>query len=160
VLSVVVGTLLLWLFGWWDEGFAFVPFLSVHMNLGILLRRMDRPDEASEQLRQAVRWFRIELETNPRSVVDWDRLGDTLAVTGDFAGASDAFGKATTLEPANPGHYRKLAKALEFQERYDEAIAVVSRLIEVLTDAGRTEAVAQERQYREFLEYQKVKRAR
>jgi tetratricopeptide (TPR) repeat protein len=133
---------------------------SVHMNLGILLRRMGQPEEAGEQLRQAVRWFRVELEVNPNSVVDWDRLGDTLAVMGNFAGASEAFERATRLEPANPAHYQKLAKALEFQKRYDEAIDVVSRLIEALTQSGRGEEAAQQRQYREFLEYQKVKEPR
>jgi tetratricopeptide (TPR) repeat protein len=133
---------------------------SVYMNLGILLRRMEQPEEATEQLGEAVRWFRIELEGNPNSVVDWERLGDTLAVTGDFARASEAFEKATQLEPANPAHYQKLAKALEFQKRYDEGIAAVNRLIDVLTRSGRDEEAARQRQYREFLEYQKVKQPR
>lgn len=37
VLTVVVLTLLLSVFGWWDEVFSFVPMLSIHMNLGFYL---------------------------------------------------------------------------------------------------------------------------
>jgi len=79
---------------------------------------------------------------------------------GDFKSASDAFDRAMTLEPANPSHYQKLARALEFQRRYDEAIVVVRKHIQLMEEQGRRDVGAQLRQYVEFLEYQKVKRAR
>ncbi len=132
----------------------------VYMNLGILLGRMNRPDEAKEQLAKAAEWFRIELAENPNAVVTWERLGDTLAITGDFKSASDAFDRATALEPANPSHYQKLARALEFQRRYDEAIAIVRKHVQLVEEQGRRDLAAQLRQYVEFLEYQKVKQAR
>ena len=75
---------------------------SVHMNLGNLLGRINRPKEAKEQLAQAVKWFRVELEENPGSAVLWESLGDTSATLGDFQGASDAFDKAMALEPRTP----------------------------------------------------------
>jgi len=132
---------------------------SVHMNLGLLLGRMNKPQEGREQLNQAVKWFRIELEEDPGAAVVWDRLGDTLATLGDLKGASDAFAKVVALEPANPASYSKLARALEFQRRYDEALDAARKQMQLLRDSGQEEAAAQIRQYVEILEYKKVKQS-
>jgi tetratricopeptide (TPR) repeat protein len=130
------------------------------MNLGILLDRMKKPKEAKDHLTQAAEWLRIELKENPGSVVAWDWLGDMLAMTGDFKQASDAFAKALALEPSNPSHYQKLARALEFQKRYGEAIVVVRKHVKLMQDQGKREAATQLSQYVEFLEYQKAKQVR
>ena len=131
---------------------------SVHLSLGTVLNGMGQAAEAKAHFAQAATWFRRELEANPASVVDWDRLGETLAITGDFKGASAAFERAVALEPENVGYYQKLAKALEFQRRYDEGIAVVRRQIKRLEAQGQREAALQQRQYLEILEYEKAKR--
>ncbi len=133
---------------------------SVYMNLGILLDRMKRPTESKERLARAAEWFRIELDENPGSVVAWDWLGDTLAMMGEFEQASDAFAKALALEPGNPGHYQKLARALEFQKRYDEAISVVRKHIQLMQEQGNRDMAGQLRQYVELLEYRRVKQSR
>ncbi|MCX5646556.1 MAG: fused MFS/spermidine synthase [Phycisphaerae bacterium] len=133
---------------------------SVHMNLGILLGRMDKLKEGKGQLAKAVDAFRIELDENPNLVVVWEQLGDTSAALGDFQGASDAFDKAAALEPRNPSHYQKLARALEFQRRYDEAVAVVRKHVELMKEQGRRDVVAQLTQYIDVLKYNKVKHAR
>jgi len=133
---------------------------SVHMNLGNLLGRMDRPKEAKEQLAQAVEWFRVELEENPCSAALWESLGDTSAALGDFQGASDAFDKAVALEPRNPSHYQKLARALEFQRRYEEAVVVVQKHMVFMEEQGRRDLAAQLRQYADMLQYKKVKQAK
>ena len=133
---------------------------SVHMNLGNLLGRIDRPKEAKEQLAQAVEWFRVELGENPCSAALWESLGDTSAALGDFQGASDAFDKAVALEPRNPSHYQKLARALEFQRRYEEAVAVVQKHMVLMEEQGRRDLAAQLRQYADMLQYKKVKQAK
>jgi tetratricopeptide (TPR) repeat protein/MFS family permease len=133
---------------------------SVHMNLGKLLGRINRPKEAKEQLTQAVEWFRIELEENPCSAALWESLGDTSATLRDFKGASDAFDQAVALEPRNPSHYEKLARALEFQRRYEEAAAVVHRHIELMQEQGRRDLAGQLRDYEDMLRYKKVKQAK
>jgi len=133
---------------------------SVHMNLGILLERMKRPREARTELARAVEWFRIDLQENPNSAFTWNLLGDTLAMMDDFKGASEAFAKTVSLEPDNPSHYEKLAKTLEFQRRYDEAIHVARRQMELMLKYNRRDLATQVRQYIELLEYQKVKQFR
>jgi tetratricopeptide (TPR) repeat protein len=111
-------------------------------------------------LTQAVEWFRIELDENPCSVALWEWLGDTSAALGDFQGASDAFDKAVALEPRNPSHYQKLARALEFQRRYAEAVAVVQKHMALMQEQGRRDLAAQLRQYIDMLQYKKVKQAK
>jgi len=130
---------------------------SIHMNLGLLLGRMGRLDEAKEHRLEAVKWFRIELGENPGSVVLWESLGDTAAALGDFPGASEAFGRAVALEPENPSHYQKLARALELQHRYDEAIAVVHKHVKLMRQQGRRDVATQLDQYVEVLAWKKLK---
>lgn len=130
---------------------------SVHMNLGMLLRRLNRAAQAAEQWKLAADWFRVDLERSPDQAVEWERLGDTLVLTGDLKEASEAFSRAVALEPENAAHYRKLAKALETQRRYDEAIAVARRHIELLKARGAREEALRVGHYVELLEYERVK---
>jgi len=130
---------------------------AVHMQLGLLLRRMGKAKEGHRQLEEAARWFRIELERNPRAVTAWDRLGDTLAFADDMKGASEAFEKALSLEPGYLSHYEKLSRSLERQGRYAEAIDVARRHMALLKKLGRQEEIAQLTPYIELLEYRKAK---
>lgn len=130
---------------------------AVHMQLGLLLRRMGKATEGHRQLDQAARWFRIELERNPRAVTAWDRLGDTLAFADDMKGASEAFEKALSLEPGYFSHYEKLSRSLERQGRYAEAVDVARRHMALLKKLGRQEEIAQLTPYIELLEYRKAK---
>jgi Tfp pilus assembly protein PilF len=133
---------------------------SIHMKLGLLLGRTDKPTEGKEQLAQAVEAFRRELDEYPTSVVLWEQLGETSVRLGDFKGASDAFDKAVALEPRNASLYDRLARALEFQRRYDEAIAVVRKHIQLLQEQGRRDLVTQLNHYADVLAYKKVKQAK
>ncbi len=133
---------------------------EVHMRLGTLLDGMDRPAESKKHFAEAAQWFRIELDENPRFIVVWDWLGEVRAMTGDFKPASDAFAKALALEPANPEHYRKLARALERQNRYDEAIPVVKKHIHLMQEQGNRDMANQLRTYLDLLEYNRVKQPR
>jgi tetratricopeptide (TPR) repeat protein/MFS family permease len=133
---------------------------SIHMNLGLLLGRTDRLKEGKRQLAEAVEAFRVELDENPNSAVLWEQLGDTSAALGSYKEASEAFDKAVTLEPRNLSHYHNLARALEFQHRYDEAVAVVEKHLRLAREQGHRDLAAQLAQYIEVLKYNKVKRAR
>lgn len=132
----------------------------IHMTWGILLDKMKKPKEAKEQFAKAAEWFRIELDENPGSVVAWVWFGDMQARLGDFKQASDAFAKALALEPSNPAHYEMLARSLDRQARYGEAIDVVRKHIKLMQNQGKKEEAGQLRQYVELLEYQKAKQTR
>lgn len=130
---------------------------SVHLNLGILLERLNKPQDAKQHLQKACYWFRCELRENPQSVADWKRLGDALATMGDFKEASNSFRQALELEPNNPSHYTNLAKSLEYQGRYDEAISVVRKHMMLIEPYGEKEGIANLRSHVELL---RLKRAR
>lgn len=130
---------------------------SAHMNLGIVLIRTGRRADARTPLTEAAKWFRVDLARNPDSVVSWDWLGDTLALAGDLKGASEAFDRAMALEPKNLAYYEKLAKVLEEQHRYDEAIAVAKKHIALLKEMGQRDVAVQMGPYVDYLEYQKIK---
>jgi tetratricopeptide (TPR) repeat protein len=140
-----------------DAGPQKMAVASAHLNLGIVSRKVGRKADARTHLAEAVKWFRVDLERNPNSVVSWDRLGDALALAGDLKGACDAFDRAMTLEPTNLAYYEKLAKLLEDQHRYGEAISVVQKHIALLKELGRRDVAFQMGAYVDFLEYQKVK---
>jgi tetratricopeptide (TPR) repeat protein/predicted membrane-bound spermidine synthase len=130
---------------------------SVYMNLGTLLRRMGRVEEANAQLAEAARWLRTDLDENPRSAFAWDRLGNVLVTLEDMKGASDAFARAVELEPENPCYYDRLAKALERQQRYGEAIEAVRKELQLLQKHDARGMASQCRQYIELLEYERAK---
>ncbi|HUS73687.1 MAG TPA: fused MFS/spermidine synthase, partial [Sedimentisphaerales bacterium] len=130
---------------------------SIHLNLGIILKRMNRPQEARQQFAKAAEQFRVELAENPNSPLHWTRLGDTLATMGDFKGATKAFMKALNLNPANLLYYDNLVKALQYQGRVAEAIEVLQKGIELMSRHGQMDAAAKLKQYLDLLEYQKSK---
>jgi tetratricopeptide (TPR) repeat protein/MFS family permease len=131
----------------------------VYRNIGMLLRRMGKMAEGNAQLVEAAKWFWIEVEENPRSVVAWEQLGGVLAMQEDMKGASEAFEKAMSLEPGNLAHYEKLARTLERQKRYGDAIEVVRRQMKLLEDRRERDLASQARQHLELLEYQRAKQS-
>lgn len=144
--------------GHMETGLQQADLALVHLNLGVLLQRVGRPTRGRVHLAEAAKYFRIDLRRNPKSASTWERLGDTLIVAGDLREATDAFEKALSLDPENLDCYDKLSRILEVQQRYDEAIAVVQRQIDVLRAAGRRDAVREMTEYVSFLRYQKVRK--
>jgi len=124
---------------------------SLYFNLGAALQRMNEPNLAVEQFRNAAEEFRIEVNLHPDDVVLWSRLGGTLASIGDFEQASDAFRKAIALEPANPLYHNNLARSLEYLGKYDEAITVLQNAIDLMMQQGQREAAAQLEDYLKLL---------
>ncbi len=143
-----------------QAAFQKMALASAHMDLGMVLDKMGYKADAKKHLNEAARWFRIDLARYPDSVVCWERLGETLALAGDLKGASDAFARTTALEPKNAAHYEKLAKLLEDQGRYGDAISVARQHVALLKELGRRGLALQMGAYVDYLEYQKVKQRR
>jgi superkiller protein 3 len=130
---------------------------SVHFNLGVVLQKLDRDQQAEQQFNRAAEQFRIEIEENPDSVVLWTRLGDTLATLGDFNEAVQAFKKALDLDPTNLLFYDNLVRAMENQGQYDDAIAISRKQLQLLKQRGNIQEADKLQKYIEFLEYKKSK---
>jgi spermidine synthase/Tfp pilus assembly protein PilF len=125
---------------------------SVHLNFGILLGRMQQNAESRVQLNKAAEQFKIETQENPNSVATWSRYGNTLAMLGEFEPAAKAFKKCIDLERGNPEHYDNLAKTLEYQGKYEEAIQVTQQQIQVLKSYNSLKEINLCEQYVHYLE--------
>jgi tetratricopeptide (TPR) repeat protein len=128
---------------------------SVYLDLGNILLRMGKKEDARKQFVRAVEEFRLELANNP-SAQTWSQLGDTLGKLGDLKATSDAFEKAVALEPDNMTYRECLAKALEFQGRLDEAVEAVKKAIEFASSHGQQESAAAFNEYLKSLEQKKL----
>ena len=127
---------------------------SIYLNMGTLLQRMGRNDDANQILAKAVNEFRLELEEKPDNALLWSRMGDALAVMGDYKLASVALEKAVLLQPDNLIDRLGLAKMLEFQGRLPEAVDVVKKGIDIASATRQQEMTAQFSDYLKFLEQQ------
>jgi tetratricopeptide (TPR) repeat protein/MFS family permease len=130
---------------------------SIYLNLGILLGQMGQNEESGRQLKKAVEEFRLELDENPNSSETWSRLGDALATTRDFNSASDAFEMAVTLTPDNISNWYNLAKTLEFQGRFSEAIAAAQKAAILASGSNQQQMSAGLNEYLRSLEQKKSK---
>jgi tetratricopeptide (TPR) repeat protein/MFS family permease len=126
---------------------------SIRYNVGLVLKKLSKSEEAREQLQKAAEEFRGELTKNPTYQEGWRRLGNTLVIMGDFKAAAEAFKKALALNPAEPEYYDNLIKALESDGQYDEAIEVLKKYIQLMKDYKQDEAVSQLQSYLESLEH-------
>jgi tetratricopeptide (TPR) repeat protein len=124
----------------------------LHYNLGIMLKKLGKSEQATEQFRIASSELQKEVEVNPTSHVKWADLGDTLAAMGDFKAAIEAFKEALALNPDDPAYYYNLAKVLEYDGRYGEAIEVLKKQIQLMKDHKQDEAASPLQGYLKFLE--------
>jgi len=135
-----------------------VNVASIHFNLGVALQKLNRNKEATDHFLKAVEGFRKELKKFPNSPELYTRLGDTLASLGDFKAAAQAFQQALNLEPHSFINYYNLAKALEFQGLYDQAIAAAQKGVLYMQSVGQKEAAAQLQIYLDYLQSQKLQK--
>jgi len=130
---------------------------SIYMNLGTVYQRMGKDDLANEQFKEAVKQFKSEISEESESDLLYSRLGDAYASMGDFNSASQAFAKAVELAPNNPAYYDSLTKAFEYQGKYDDAIGVLKKQIQLMQNYGQLETVQNLKTYLESLEYRASK---
>ena len=116
-------------------------------NLGVVLNRQEKPNEAMEAWRQAI-------SLDPKLPGAYFNLGLALVRAGDYANANAPLRQALSLEPNNDGARRALAIALMGQEKYQEASREIAQLLfRSPEDAALLELAAksflQQRRYQE-----------
>jgi tetratricopeptide (TPR) repeat protein/predicted membrane-bound spermidine synthase len=130
---------------------------SIHYSLGVVLKDLGKSEQAMEQFHEAAEEFRRELTENPNHPENWNILGDILVTIGDFEAATEAFEKARDLNPAAEAYYDNLVTALERDGRYNEAIEVLKKQIQLMKHNKQDEAVSRLQRYLESLEYKNSK---
>jgi tetratricopeptide (TPR) repeat protein len=131
---------------------------SVYLNLGMLLKKIGIKEESRKQIDKAVQEFRLELSNDSNSALLWSRLGDALGMNDYLNEAGNAYAKAIMLEPSDMETRSSLAHLFEFQDRLDEAIAVVKTSIEIASKSGNMASVEEFTAYLKYL-YQKKSQA-
>lgn len=116
-------------------------------NLGVVLNRQDKTDEALEAWKQAI-------ALDPKLAGAHFNIGLTLVRKGEYGDAITPLRQALTLEPNNEGARRALAIALVGQEKYQEASREIAQLLfHTPDDAALLELAArsfmQQRRYQE-----------
>ena len=91
-------------------------------NLGVVLNRQEKTNEALEAWKQAI-------TIDPKLPGAYFNIGLTLVRKGEYAGAIAPLRQTLTLEPDNDGARRALAIALAGQEKYQEASREIAQLL-------------------------------
>lgn len=86
--------------------------------------------ERAGQWSAATSAYEAALKRWPDSVVAWMGLGNGRYALGDFSGAEQAFKQVLALEPDFAPAANNLALALAAAGRYEEALAVIDRIME------------------------------
>ena len=76
----------------------------------------------------------FQAESRPRDAQGWNDLGELFVKTGSVSEAMEAFRHAIDLEPGAGKAYSNLARTLVAQNKYQEAIPLYQRSIELLED--------------------------
>ena len=112
---------------------------NIHYNLGVVLSKMDKLEEATEQFTKAIEDFKEQLICNPKDAELYLKIGKSLASMGRLKEAEKYLSEALNLNPADLSHYLELARNLECQQRFDDAIGLLQEGIRFMLDHNRKE---------------------
>lgn len=106
----------------------------VHLNLGLLLKVLKRPEKAKEHFYKAIEELRKKLAKNPKSQYTIFSLGVALAEVKQLREATKYFRQAINMDPLQVEKRLTLAQTLVMQELYDEAIKQLGKDIEFMLE--------------------------
>jgi tetratricopeptide (TPR) repeat protein len=114
-----------------------------HLNLGLLLKELGKPEEAREHFSKAIEGFRRQLIKNPRSLKSVINLGITLVEVRKMSEAIKYLKQAVDMDSFRVQNHLMLAQAFVIQERYDEAIKQLRSSIAFMLENGQNNDAAQ-----------------
>lgn len=109
-------------------------YLPAYSDLAELQMRQNHLDEAMESLTAG-------LSKAPADPVLLNNLGMCHALKEDYAGALDAFSRASEVAPDNKTYLANKAMALGMLERYDESAAIYRKVLDSPEDVIHNMAV-------------------
>jgi len=130
---------------------------DIHYNLGYVLTRLGRLEEATKSLNNAIEEYREELDKYPQSSAIHLGLGSALFENGDLKQAAVHFQQAVDLDPAYYTNHINLIKVLKSQGRLDAAIDAFKKAINFMSLSGQNQAALKLRDYLKSFEAQKSK---
>lgn len=110
--------------------------LNDYDNAVVAYQKADELDPQNAGMRDDVEAFHGEQNTNNAKV--WNELGDLLFKSGSYLEAANCYSKAIEMEPMNSASFSNLALCLTYQSKFEEAIPLYVKSIELChTDADK-----------------------
>ena len=100
------------------------PTSQLHFNLGVLYGRLERYDEAIQELSKA-------FELSPESLEVRTALGLTYELSGRYAQAAAHYEEAIQLDPLSPRLYHHTARAYFNGKQYDRAESNYAAVLDI-----------------------------
>jgi spermidine synthase/Tfp pilus assembly protein PilF len=136
-----------------------INIADVHFGLGLMLDKLEQPEESMEHFRKAIEGFRRKLARNPRAIEAIIKLGVALMKTGNLPEATKYLQQAA--DTADVGSYDVeahliLSEALSRQGRHNEAIKRLRDGIGLMREYGRKDDVTKLQEFLETIEREKT----
>ncbi|MHC4086310.1 MAG: fused MFS/spermidine synthase [Planctomycetota bacterium] len=140
-----------------EQASAKANIANVHLDLGFLLKKLQRPEESRKHFLKAMQGWRKKLAARPDSPEIVYKLGVSLAELGNYIEAILYFQQAVSMNPFDIKKHSTLAQALVIQERYDEAIDRLQKGIRFMLENERKGEAEQLQVYLEDVKFRKLK---
>jgi len=116
----------------WNELGNLYRCLNDYHNAAVAYQKADELDSDHAGVRDTVEFLHVEPTSGNARV--WNELGDTFFKGGSYQKASDCYRKAAEMEPLDGASYNNLALSLVYQSRFEEALPLYTKSIELLHD--------------------------
>ena len=116
----------------WNELGNLYRGLNDYNNAVAAYRKADELDPEYSCVRDTVEY--LHAEPNAGNAQVWNQLGDSFFKACAYQEASDCYQMAADLEPTNGWSFRSLALSLTFQSKFEEAVPLFLKSIELFKD--------------------------
>jgi len=134
-----------------------VDLSGVHLDLALVLKRLNQLEESRQHFRKAIDGFREKLVRNSDSAEALFRLGVAYAEVGRFNEGTKCLRRAVNIDPFDVKKHLILAQILLTEQRYDEAIEHLSGRIQFMVEHGRNDDAAELQKFLESVKLEKSK---
>jgi tetratricopeptide (TPR) repeat protein len=110
---------------------------NIHYNLAVVYSRMGKSKEAGEEFHKAIDDFKEQLVAEPENAELYLKIGKSFASMGQLVEAGKYLSKALELNPSDLSHHLEMARNLEVQQRFDEAVGLLQEGIRYMLHHGR-----------------------
>lgn len=116
----------------WNELGNLYRCLNDYHNAVVSYQKADELDPEQSSMRDSIEYYHAE--SNAGNAQVWNELGDTFFKSGSYDKAADCYRKVTEMLPLNGWAYNNLALSLAYQSRFEEAIPVYMKCLELFNN--------------------------
>ena len=116
----------------WNELGNLYRCLNDYHNAVVSYQKADELDPSHDGARDTVEYLHSEPTAGNEQV--WNELGDSFSKAGSYEEASNCYRKVTEIAPHDGWSFYKLASSLAHQTKFDEAVPLYKKSLELFTD--------------------------